>query len=100
MKSPTPSVSLISEPDLLGIVPFLSSQLDEDVAGVELAVASRRLPPFDADALGGDEDRPTRVLEALDLDLAGQLSRTRSSLLLATRRTKSSWWARRKFAGR
>ena len=80
------------EPDLFGdhavLVEF---ELDEDVAGIELAVALlAHAALHGADALGGDEDPADDVSSTPSiLTLRGNASRTRSSLLLATRRTKN-----------
>ena len=75
MKSPTPSVSLIMNQTLSGIRAVLVQfQLDEDVAGIELAVGFAANAAFlGAHALGGHEDAPDTVLEGFDLDLALQL---------------------------
>ena len=65
---------LDQEPDLLGDhAVLIEVELDEDVAGIELAVGL--LPHaalHRADALGGDEDPSHDVLGAFDLDLAQQ----------------------------
>jgi hypothetical protein len=70
MKSPTPSVSLIVNQTFSGCAFLVQLQLDEHVAGVELAVALLADALLvGADALGRDEDPADVGLEALDLDL-------------------------------
>src|SRR5436190_1807918 len=49
-------------------------QLDEDVTGIELAVAlAAHAALHRTNALAGDEDAPDVLFESFDLDLTGQL---------------------------
>ena len=75
MKSPTPSVSLIMNQTLSGMRAVLVQfQLDEDIAGIELAVgfACARRPSSSGRARWGRGSGRPCVSSAFDLDLARQ----------------------------